>query len=103
VCGAGLREILTSLSPIGMTVFLRFMKASKTDVVVIGAGASGLAAARALQDEGFDVVVLEARDRVGGRVFTQRDAKTQYPIELGAEFIHGCGLPRATPGWTSTR
>lgn len=58
-------------------------------VVVIGAGAAGLAAARALHDAGVEAVVLEARERIGGRVFTHRDARTPIPIELGAEFIHG--------------
>src|ERR1044071_1661595 len=61
----------------------------KTDVVIIGAGAAGLAAARTLSDHDIDVVVLEARERVGGRVFTHRDRGTPVPIELGAEFIHG--------------
>jgi monoamine oxidase len=58
-------------------------------VVVIGAGAAGLAAARALHEAGIDVEVLEARDRIGGRVFTVTDPHTTRPIELGAEFIHG--------------
>lgn len=62
---------------------------NKADVVVIGAGASGLAAARALDESGYDVIVLEARERIGGRVFTHRDHNTPVPIELGAEFIHG--------------
>ena len=61
----------------------------KTDVVIIGAGAAGLAAARALHDKDFDVVVLEARERIGGRIFTHRDRASGVPIELGAEFIHG--------------
>jgi monoamine oxidase len=60
-----------------------------TDVVIIGAGAAGLSAARLLSERGVDVVVLEARERVGGRVFTHRDRGTSIPIELGAEFIHG--------------
>jgi monoamine oxidase len=58
-------------------------------VVVIGAGAAGLAAARALHEAGIDVEVLEARDRIGGRVLTLTDSHTTRPIELGAEFIHG--------------
>jgi monoamine oxidase len=58
-------------------------------VVVLGAGAAGLAAARALHDAGVEVTVLEARERIGGRVFTHRDRDTRVPIELGAEFIHG--------------
>ena len=65
------------------------MSSSKTEVAVVGAGAAGLAAARTLQHVGLDVVVLEARERVGGRVFTHRDSVTPIPIELGAEFIHG--------------
>lgn len=59
------------------------------DVVVIGAGAAGLSAARALHERDLDVVVLEARERIGGRIFTHRDRGTSIPIELGAEFIHG--------------
>ena len=59
------------------------------DVIVIGAGAAGLAAANALVESGFDVVVLEARERVGGRIFTAAPSPALVPIELGAEFIHG--------------
>jgi monoamine oxidase len=62
---------------------------SKPDVVVIGAGAAGIAAALALHAKGIGVVVLEARERIGGRVWTHRDRLTPVPIELGAEFIHG--------------
>ena len=58
-------------------------------VAVIGAGAAGLAAARVLAAAGESVAVIEARDRVGGRVLTRRDARCSAPIELGAEFIHG--------------
>lgn len=65
------------------------MNSNKTDVVVVGGGAAGLAAARALRDDDLDVIVLEARDRVGGRVFTHHDTHSGLPIELGAEFIHG--------------
>jgi len=62
---------------------------SKLDVVVMGAGAAGLTAARELHNQGLTVVVLEARDRVGGRVWTHHDPGAPVPIELGAEFIHG--------------
>jgi monoamine oxidase len=65
------------------------MAVAHTNVVVIGAGAAGLAAARVLRDADIDVVVLEARDRIGGRIFTRHDSATAVPIELGAEFIHG--------------
>jgi len=59
------------------------------DVVVIGAGAAGLAAARALADAGRRVVVLEARERIGGRIHTAHVPGLAAPVELGAEFIHG--------------
>lgn len=57
------------------------------DVVVIGAGLAGLAAARELAARGKRVVVLEARGRVGGRVHTLHEPGSPLPIELGAEFI----------------
>ena len=65
------------------------MAAPWFDVVVIGAGAAGLAAAAELLQAGRAVVVLEARDRVGGRIWTRREAGLAAPVELGAEFIHG--------------
>jgi len=63
-----------------------------TDVAIIGAGAAGLAAARALKQHGIGTIILEARERIGGRVHTIRDAACPTPIELGAEFVHG-GAP----------
>ena len=59
------------------------------DVAIIGAGAAGLAAASELVRGGRSVVVLEARDRIGGRIFSHQHPDFPYPIELGAEFIHG--------------
>lgn len=61
----------------------------KADVVILGAGVAGLAAAERLLDQGLRVIVLEARDRVGGRVATLRDPVTDVSLELGAEFVHG--------------
>jgi monoamine oxidase len=58
-------------------------------VIVIGAGAAGLAAARDLSRAGCEVVVIEARNRIGGRVFTLTEATASVPVELGAEFVHG--------------
>jgi monoamine oxidase len=57
-------------------------------VVVIGAGMAGLAAAAALRDAGRAVTVLEARDRIGGRVLTS-DLWPGLPVDLGASWIHG--------------
>lgn len=65
------------------------MRAKKWDVVIIGGGAAGLAAANALARQGLKTLVLEARNRLGGRILTQHDPLSAIPIELGAEFIHG--------------
>ncbi len=59
------------------------------DVIIIGAGAAGLAAAAALGHMGHSVWVLEARDRIGGRIWTRAAPGLRAPVELGAEFIHG--------------
>ena len=61
------------------------------DAIVIGAGAAGLAAARALAGRSRRVVLLEARDRIGGRVWSRSLPGRVPPAELGAEFIHGRG------------
>jgi monoamine oxidase len=64
------------------------MQSEAVDVVVLGAGMAGLSAARVLAERNVHVVVLEARDRVGGRVFT-RKTEGGGTVELGAEFVHG--------------
>ncbi|KAL8143812.1 hypothetical protein V2J09_016844 [Rumex salicifolius] len=56
-------------------------------VIVIGAGMAGLAAARALYDASIQVVVLESRNRIGGRVCT--DYTLGFPVDLGASWLHG--------------
>ncbi len=58
-----------------------------TNVTVVGAGASGIACARSLRDSGFDVQVVEARDRIGGRVWSE--TLDGVPAEMGASWIHG--------------
>lgn len=68
--------------------------ASGRTVIVIGAGASGLAAARRLHDAGARVTVLEARDRLGGRIWTDRTLGT--PVDLGAAWIEGDRGPAMT-------
>jgi len=66
----------------------------EADVIIIGAGAAGLAAARYLSNYGRSVILLEARNRIGGRILSVRDSRLNMPVELGAEFIHG--QPEAT-------
>ena len=65
------------------------MEHSSLDAVIVGAGAAGLAAARVLRESGVEFAVLEARERIGGRIFTRHDSSLPVPIELGAEFVHG--------------
>jgi monoamine oxidase len=59
------------------------------DVLILGAGAAGLAAAQTLVQAGQKVKVLEARERVGGRILSLADPTFPIPLDLGAEFIHG--------------
>jgi monoamine oxidase len=63
------------------------MTNNTVDVVVIGAGMAGLTAARALAEAGLKVLVVEAQDRIGGRIWTRHVG--DEAIELGAEFVHG--------------
>jgi monoamine oxidase len=66
------------------------MVAGQTEhVIVVGAGAGGLMAARELGRAGKKVTVLEARDRCGGRIYPLPAAEFGYPAEAGAEFVHG--------------
>ena len=58
----------------------------KKQVVVVGAGISGLGAAQNLQNAGYSVVILEAKEKIGGRINTNRSLG--FPIELGANWIH---------------
>lgn len=64
------------------------------DVLILGAGAAGLAAATELARSGRSAIVLEARERIGGRVWSLDVPGLPVPVELGAEFIHG--RPAAT-------
>jgi monoamine oxidase len=57
------------------------------DALIIGGGIAGLVAARQLTEAGVRVTLLEARDRLGGRIYTESTG--EFPVELGAEFVHG--------------
>lgn len=59
------------------------------DVVIVGAGAAGLMAARELSRAGKKVIVLEARDRIGGRIYPLSESDFGYEGAGGAEFVHG--------------
>ncbi|HMH11896.1 MAG TPA: NAD(P)/FAD-dependent oxidoreductase [Edaphobacter sp.] len=63
------------------------MQSNQSEILVIGAGMAGLTAARTLAEAGRSVTLLEASNRVGGRIHTIRDGNEI--IELGAEFVHG--------------
>lgn len=62
---------------------------NSAEVIIVGAGAAGLACAHHLSQAGVKVLILEARERIGGRVFTHRSDRFSQPLEFGAEFIHG--------------
>src|SRR5580658_2762735 len=75
---------------------------SEIDVLVLGAGVAGLAAARSLAQAGRKVVILEAARRIGGRIYTDHVSGREtgpLAVELGAEFVHG--LPETT--WSLLR
>ncbi|XP_019103756.2 lysine-specific histone demethylase 1 homolog 3 [Beta vulgaris subsp. vulgaris] len=61
---------------------------SQKRIIIVGAGPAGLTAARHLQRQGFSVTVLEARSRIGGRVYTDRSSLS-VPVDLGASIITG--------------
>ncbi len=74
-----------SLGSLGSTA------SNDADVIVLGAGVSGLGAARTVADAGRSVIALEARDRIGGRLWTDRTTMG-IPVERGAELIHGADV-----------
>src|SRR5688500_13575363 len=59
------------------------------DVIIVGAGAAGLSAARVLSRSEKSLYIMEARDRIGGRIHTLKNEGFSYPVEAGAEFMHG--------------
>ena len=75
---------MTSLAKAATTV----KAASKKRILVIGAGLAGLAAARELTRHGYQVQILEARERIGGRIWTSQHWP-DLPVDFGATWIHG--------------
>ena len=75
--------VLTVLSAANVNAAVKDEK-----IIVVGAGVAGLETAKALRDAGYDVTVLEARDRLGGRTYTSKKW-ADCPIDLGASWIHG--------------
>jgi len=61
----------------------------KDKIIIVGGGVAGLFAARELSKHGYDVIVLEATDRLGGRIHTIRNSLFTQPVEKGVEFVHG--------------
>jgi len=78
---------LSLLAAAGTAAPLRARALGEPDVIVVGAGIAGLAAARELRARGQKVLVLEARTRLGGRIWTDRSLGA--PVDLGASWIHG--------------
>jgi monoamine oxidase len=85
--GASAAALATVEGPLTTAAFAATRKRRKADVVVIGAGFSGLAAARALVAARHSVVVLEARDRVGGRTANASIDGGRYIAEVGGQFV----------------
>ena len=70
---------------LAMPFFPRTSRAADVDVIIIGAGAAGLSAARTLYDAGISFKLIEARNRIGGRAYTETTT-------FGVPFDHGCWL-----------
>jgi monoamine oxidase len=82
------REFVQFLSLLVLPVPSHFIRKEDKSVIVIGAGLAGLAAAQRLKQAGCRVTVLEARDRIGGRIHTST-RWPELPLDLGATWIHG--------------
>ncbi len=83
----GRRLLLSTAAASAVAPSVRSAHAAETDVLVIGAGVAGLAAARTLAAANRSVLVVEARERIGGRAVT--DTTFGFPVDLGAQWIEG--------------
>ena len=77
---------LISLLIISMLSTASFSEQQNNQIIVVGAGIAGLGAAKELHDSGYEVTVLEASERIGGRIYTDRSLG--FPVERGANWIH---------------
>ncbi|TXH67098.1 MAG: FAD-dependent oxidoreductase [Thiothrix sp.] len=82
------RRFLTGLAVSPLLMHRPLSADSPPTILIIGAGMAGLAAARSLNDQGLKVTVIEARERIGGRIHTSR-VWPELPMDLGASWIHG--------------
>lgn len=82
------REFVQLLTLLALPLPVSLIGKKEKSVIVIGAGLAGLAAAQKLQGEGCSVTILEARDRIGGRIHTSTKWP-EMPLDLGATWIHG--------------
>ncbi len=83
--------LLGAAAALAAPLIVRAANASDFDVVIVGAGAAGLAAAKTLRSAGLSAVVLEARNRVGGRAYTDR-AALGVPFDQGAHWLHNAHI-----------
>lgn len=82
------RHFLTGLAVSPLLMHRPLSAANPPTILIIGAGMAGLAAARSLSDQGLKVTLIEARERIGGRIHTSR-VWPELPMDLGASWIHG--------------